>query len=228
MQPLSSATIRVMLASSHQVVLWGLEKIIAGERPKMEVIAKIANDADALRLAREKQPDILLLDLCLGNEKSVDLLPNLVKDGHIRILIFTEMNDRQDTIDRAVLNGASGVVYKEEPIQNILKAIEKIHAGELWFNRAITSRVLIKSLRIRGKALAIPDTGRIATLTRKERVIINAFAVEGGASNKRIAEMLCMGEQTLRNHLTSIFSKLEITNRFELFMLAKRCYQPEA
>lgn len=182
MQPLSSVTIRVMLASNHQVVLWGLEKIIASERPKMEVIAKIASDADTLRLAREKQPDILLLDLCPGNEKSVDLLLNLVKDGHIRILIFTEMNDRQDTIDRAVLNGASGVVYKEEPIQNILKAIEKIHAGELWFNRAITSRVLIKSLRARGKALASPDTGRIATLTRKERVIINAFAVEGGGA----------------------------------------------
>lgn len=221
MQPLSPSTIRVMLVSSHQVVLWGLENIIAGKRPKMDVIAKASNAADALQLVRAKQPDVLLFDLCLGNEKSVDLLPDLVKDGRIRVLIFTAMSDQQNTIDRMVLNGASGVVYKEEPILNILQAIEKIHAGELWLNRAITSRILSKSLHSRRKASVSPDNGESATLTPRELSIIKAFAVAAGAPNKRIAEMLCIGEQTLRNQLTSIFRKLEIGNRYELFMFAK-------
>jgi DNA-binding NarL/FixJ family response regulator len=65
---------------------------------------------------------------------------------------------------------------------------------------------------------------KITALTRKERVIVNAFANESGASNKKIAQKLCISEQTLRNHLTSIFSKLEIKNRVDLFMFAKLHY----
>jgi len=216
-----------MLANSSQIVLWALEKLIDGERPEMEAIGKATSSADALRLAKEKRPDILLLGLYLGIEKSVDLIPDFVKDEHTRVLIFTEMREPQGTVDRAILNGASGVVYKEEPIQNILKAIEKIHGGELWLNRNTFNRILMKSLRARGGASTSYDIGKTATLTRKERLIVNAFAIEAGSPNKRIAEILCISEQTLRNHLTSIFNKLEIGNRFELFMFAKRHHQPD-
>ena len=169
-----------MLANSSQIILWALEKFIVGERPEMEVISKATSSADALRLAKEKQPDILLLGLYLGIEKSVDLIPDFVKNEHTRVLIFTEMREPQGTIDRAILNGASGVVYKEEPIQNILKAIEKIYGGELWLNRNTFNRILMKSLRVRGEASTSYDAVKTATLTRKERLIVNAFAIEAG------------------------------------------------
>ena len=233
MQPLSSTPIGIMLANSSQIVLWALEKLIDGERPKMEVIDKTTNGADTLRLAKEKQPDILLLDLYLGNEISVNLIPDIIMDGHIRVLIFTGMHDNQDIIDSAILNGASGVVYDAGPFhQNILKAIKRIHENELWLNRSAFSRILMKSLRAREEASTNkeawtnPDTGKITTLTCRELSIINVFALEMGAPNKRIAEMLCISEQTLRNNLTSIFNKLEIENRSELFMFAKYCHRP--
>lgn len=119
-----------------------------------------------------------------------------------------------------MLNGARGVVYKEEPAETILKAIEKVQEGELWLDRSTTGRIFISLLRA-GKNTACPITDKITTLTPKERAIVNAFAEEAGASNKKIARTLCISEQTLRNHLTSIFSKLNITNRFDLFMFAK-------
>ncbi|PTR15485.1 LuxR family two component transcriptional regulator [Nitrosospira sp. Nsp2] len=211
-------SIRVLLINSHQIVLWGLEKLINAESPSMEVVGKATNGPEAAHVAREKKPDILLLDLCLGVEKSGNLIPDLLREGQFHIIIFTECHD-QAAIDEAVLNGARGVVFKEEPTHNILKAIEKVHAGELWLDRSTTGRIFINFIRAGQKPTAI--TKKIGALTRKERAIVTAFANEAGASNKKIAQKLCISEQTLRNHLTSIFSKLEITNRFDLFMFAK-------
>jgi len=211
--------IRVLLVNSHQIVLWGLEKLINAESPQMKVIGKATNRLDAVRLSRENHPDIILLDLYLGKEKGIDVISDLLREREFHIIIFTEIHD-QAAVDKAVLSGARGVVYKEETTPTILKAIEKVHAGELWLDRCAVGRVFINFVRAGHKP---PDliTKKLTSLTRKERAIVNAFANEAGASNKKIAQKLCISEQTLRNHLTSIFSKLEITNRFDLFMFAK-------
>jgi len=211
--------IRILLVNSHQIVLWGLEKLINAESPQMEIVGKAANSLEAIQLAREKKPDIVLLDLYLGKEKGMDLIPDLLREGHIHVIIFTEIHD-QAAVDKAVFNGARGVIYKEEPTQTILKAIEKVHSGELWLDRCTIGRIFIHFVRAGQKPID-SITKKITALTRKERAIVNAFANEAGASNKKIAQKLCISEQTLRNHLTSIFSKLEITNRFDLFMFAK-------
>lgn len=212
-------SIRVLLVNSHQIVLWGLEKLINAESPRMEVVGRATNGLDATHLAREKKPDILLLDLFLGMEKAANLIPSLLSEGQFHIIIVTAFHD-QAAIDEAVLNGARGVVYKEEPTQNIPKAIEKVHAGELWLDRSTTGRIFINFIRA-GQKPADPITKKMGALTKKERAIVAAFANQAGASNKKIAQKLCISDQTLRNHLTSIFSKLEITNRFDLFMFAK-------
>jgi two-component system, NarL family, nitrate/nitrite response regulator NarL len=212
-------SIRVLLVNSHQIVLWGLEKLINAESPRMEVVGKATNGPDAAHIAREKKPDILLLDLFLGVEKAANLIPGLLREGQFHIIIFTAFHD-QAAIEEAVLNGARGVMYKEEPTENILKAIEKVHAGELWLGRSTTGRIFINFIRA-GQKPADSITKKMGALTKKERAIVIAFANHAGASNKKIAQKLCISEQTLRNHLTSIFSKLEITNRFDLFMFAK-------
>lgn len=188
----------------------------------MEVVGKACNSMDAKRLAKESRPHILLLDLdhCEKEEKGKDLIPDLLRDSNFHIIIFTEMRD-QAAIDEAVFNGARGVVQKEESTQTILKAIQKVHDGELWLDRSTTGRVFINFLHAERKAPPDSVTRKMNALTRKERAILHAFANEAGASNKKIAQTLCISEQTLRNHLTSIFSKLEITNRFDLFMFAK-------
>jgi DNA-binding NarL/FixJ family response regulator len=211
--------IRILLVNSHQIVLWGLEKLINAESPRMEIVGKAANSLEAIQLAREKKPDIILLDLYLGKEKGTNLIPDLLREGHIHVIIFTEIRD-QPAVDKAVFDGARGVIYKEEPTQTILKAIEKVHSGELWVDRSTIGRIFINFVRSGPKPID-SITKKITALTRKERAIVNAFANEAGASNKKIAQKLCISEQTLRNHLTSIFSKLEITNRFDLFMFAK-------
>jgi two-component system, NarL family, nitrate/nitrite response regulator NarL len=212
-------SIRILLVNSHQIVLWGLEKLLNAEFPRMEIVGKASNRPDALRLSRETDPDVVLLGLHLGKERGVDVISDLLRERQINIIIYTEAHNQAD-VDKAVLSGARGVVYKEEPTQTIIKAIEKVHAGELWLDRCTIGRVFVDFVRA-GQKPADLIVKKITTLTRKERTIVCVFANEAGASNKKIAQKLCISEQTLRNHLTSIFSKLEITNRFDLFMFAK-------
>ena len=86
----SSLPIRVLLVDSHQIVLWGLEKLINSESPRMEVVGKACNSTEARRLAKESKPDILLLDFDLGEreERSVDLISDLLRDSNFYIIIL--------------------------------------------------------------------------------------------------------------------------------------------
>lgn len=217
--------IRVLLVDDQQIVLWGLEKLINSEKPRMEVVGIAMNISDARCIAAEKQPDIIILNISLDNTDCVNFIPDFANSGNTRIVVFTEVYDKE-VIDRAVLSGARGVVHRKEPMQTILRAIEKIHEGELWLDRITTGRIFLQNSRMRGKTSHDTDTEKITTLTRKECMILRAFSDGvGGEQNKQIAAKLCMSEHTLRNHLTSIFSKLGIKNRFSLFAYAKQHFQ---
>ena len=218
--------IKVLLVDDQQIVLWGLEKLINSKQPRMAVIGTASNISDAKQLTIEKRPDILILNTYLNDIDCVNYISDFSSNGITRVVIFTDTHDKE-VIDRAVLSGARGIVHRKESTQTMLRAIEKIHDGELWLDRITTGRILLHNSRIRGKFS--PDTSttnKITMLTRKECTILRAFSDgTGGEQNKQIAAKLCMSEHTLRNHLTSIFSKLGIKNRFSLFAYAKQHFQ---
>ena len=217
--------IRVLLVDDQQIVLWGLEKLINSEKPRMEVIGTATNILDTKRLVLEKKPDILIANIYLDDADCVNYIPEFASNGNTKVVIYTETLDKE-IIDRAVLSGARGVVNRKESMQTVLRAIEKIYEGELWLDRITTGRILLQNSRIRGKISANADSDKITMLTRKECMILKAFSDgSGGEQNKQIAAKLCMSEHTLRNHLTSIFSKLGIKNRFSLFAYAKQHFQ---
>ena len=211
--------IRVLLVDDHKTMLWGLERLIEGENPRMQVIGKATNKAEIFAILKLSKPDVILLDLDLNGENSLDFLEELLQESQARVLVFT---GSQDPVvhQRAIINGASGVVLKNENADVILRAIKYVHAGELWFDRAATSRLL--------RSLNAPVTtfnkasqhNKIAALTPKERQVITAMALIPGARNKVVADRLCMSEHTLRNHLTGIYAKLDLENRLELCMFA--------
>jgi DNA-binding NarL/FixJ family response regulator len=123
--------------------------------------------------------------------------------------------------DRAVLAGARGVIAKEARAETILSAIEKVNAGEIWVDRAATGRLLVEvSRRNAARDAPNPEQGKIAQLTAREREIIGVAAGNAGATARAIAEKLNISEHTLRNHLTSIYEKLGVANRLELYVYA--------
>ena len=118
-----------------------------------------------------------------------------------------------------MLSGARGIVQKEESAEIILKAIKCVYRGEIWLDRASTGRIFSKLLNpLNGETS--PEAAKIASLTAREREIIDVIITHGRSTNKEIAGHLNISEHTLRNHLSSIYSKLELENRLELAMYA--------
>ena len=211
--------IRVLLVDDHKTMLWGLERLIESENPRMQVIGKATNKAEIFAILKLSKPDVVLLDIDLNGDNSLDFLEELLQESQARVLVFT---GSQDPVvhQRAIINGASGVVLKNENADVILRAIKYVHAGELWFDRAATSR-LLRSLNAPVPTFnKANQLNKIATLTPKERQVITAMALIPGARNKVVADRLCISEHTLRNHLTGIYAKLDLENRLELCMFA--------
>ncbi|MDX1375864.1 MAG: response regulator transcription factor [Burkholderiales bacterium] len=213
--------IRVLLVDDHRSVVWGLERLIESARPGMEVVGSAANCADALALLEAKAPDVVLLDMDLGSESGLAAIPQFLAAGKARILVLTGVRE-QSVRDAAVLAGARGVVHKEAPAETILEAIRKVHEGQLWLDRETTARLFTTLTRQGAERPLDPEQQKIDSLTAKERAVVAAIANDPGATAKTVADGLHVSEHTLRNHLTSIYSKLGVANRLELFAYAQR------
>lgn len=209
-----------MLVDDHQSMLWGLERLIDGERPHMEVCAQATSAAEALSLAARCRPDVVLLDLDLGKDSGLAIIRDLAANEGTRVLVFTGVRDRQ-LRDRAVIAGACGIVSKEEPAETIIKAIEKAYNGELWLDRSAAGRVFM-ALSQRNAEPPDPEARLFASLTARERQIAIEMVKDARATTAAVAARLSISDHTLRNHLTSIYEKLGIANRVELWAFAER------
>jgi DNA-binding NarL/FixJ family response regulator len=192
--------------------------LLIESRQGLVVIGEATNSTDALALAAREQPHIILLDLDLGDENGLDLLPHLLAAGQARVLILTGVRDAEEH-RQAIRQGAMGLVLKEQAPEVLLKAIEKVHAGEVWLDRAMLANVLSEMV-VGGTRPASVRAARMNTLTQREHGVITLVAE--GLKNKQISERLSITETTVRHHLTSIFAKLGVESRLELVIFAHR------
>ena len=213
--------IRVMLIDDHPTLLWGLEKLINAETPRMSVMGTARNTEEALACLAHETPDVVLLDLDLDGESGLVLLPALLKQTRTRVLILTGER-QQNVLDQAVQKGARGILRKDASAEHVLKAIEKTHEGELWLDRGTLGRVFTEFRDPTSARKPDPETLRQASLTARERRIIALVVQSQGASNKALAQSLFISEHTLRNHLSSVYQKLDVANRLELYVYATR------
>lgn len=215
----SECTIRVMLVDDHQTMIWGLTKLVESARRRMEVVATALDCESALNTRQLAQADVILLDIDLGGECSVDILPAMVQRSDARIIMLTGMRDKT-MLDLAVLRGARGILRKDAEADTVLKAIEKVHEGELWLDRETLARVFGK---MTGKPARRSEAESLhATLTQKELKVIGALVECGGLHNRELAKRLFVSEHTLRNHLSAIYQKLNVANRLELYVYARQ------
>ena len=216
----NGGAIRVMLVNEHPLCLWALERLIESQRPRMNVSAKAQSHVDALRLLSAHPTDVVLVDLD-GGTPAEGIAEIQAGTTHTKVLALSS-SMLPEVLDSAVLSGASGVVSKSEEVDVLLKAIERVHLGELWIDRTATSRI-VRELSARGNG-AVPDAeqGKIALLTRKELQTVTEVARDASASSRDIAARLDISEHTLRNHLSSIYAKLGLRNRVDLFAYANR------
>jgi len=211
----SQTAIRILLVDDHQIFLTGLRLLIEKE-PDMIVVGTASNRAEALALMQE-HPDIVLLDLDLGNESGIDFLPQLIDpEEPPRVIIVTGVPDPELHL-RAVRLGAMGVVLKLYSADLLVKAIRKVHGGEMWLNRPMISTVMTELIHARAKKMD-SEALKIAELTVREREVIGLVAE--GMRNKQIGERLFISEKTVRHYLTSVFDKLGVADRLALMIYA--------
>ena len=198
---------------------WGLERLLQTAHPQFEVVSSAASVPESLPLLARQPADVVVLDLDGGD--GVDGVADFNAQNRARMLVLTASADVA-LLDRMVLAGVRGVVKKCDPPQILLKAIEKVHEGELWIDRGAAGRIFLEMARQKAAHKNDPQKSKIATLTSRERQTIAAVAGDASAPGKVIASRLCISEHTLRNHLTSIYSKLGLSSRLDLYAFATR------
>ncbi len=210
--------IRVLIVDSYALVRAGLRMLVENHQ-EMDVVGEADSGGEALAIAAREQPDIILFDIELKEDNGLDYLNDLSEVARdSRVLVVTGL-DNESAHRRAVHLGAMGIVLKDQPGETLIKAIEKVHAGEVWLDRAMMARVLSNREKQNNEAEDF-EASKIASLTDREREVVKLICE--GLKTKQIAERLFISEKTVSNHLASIYDKLGVSDRLDLAIYAYR------
>lgn len=208
--------IRIMIVDDHAVIRTGLRMLIEQD-PSMKVVAMAGTCAEAIDQATKELPDLIILDLILGEEDGLAFIPELLMTSpRSKVLILTGVQN-PNSHRLAIRRGAMGIVLKEQAAESLLKAIRKVSEGEVWIERSMMGSLL---QNLDKPVVVNPEESKIRSLTDREREVISL--VGEGLKNKQIGERLFISETTVTHHLSSVFSKLEVSDRLELIIYAFR------
>ena len=192
---------RVMLVALP-LMSWGLERLLEGDHGRWSVVGVVASAAEGVLRLEQIAPELVVFDL--DGEEGTESLAHLQSQTPARILALTSSRDSV-LQDSAVLAGARGVVGKYEAPIVLLRALEKVHAGEMWIERSATGRIFTELSRHQEGRWRSSRRTSVSALTPKERLTVEALASDAAAPGKVVAQRLNISEHTLRNHLTSIY-----------------------
>src|SRR2546423_6440673 len=213
---MSSRPITIMIVDDHVVIRSGLRMLIEQDQ-RMKVVAQAGNRVEALERADSEHPDVIILDLVLGDEDGLSFLPELCQASpNSRVLVLTGVQN-PDAHRRAIRRGAMGIVLKEHAADQLLKAILKVNEGEVWIERSMMGSMIQE---LNKPTMVDPEITKIKSLTEREREVI--ALIGEGLKNKQVGERLFISETTVTHHLSSVFSKLEVSDRLELIIYALR------
>ncbi len=213
--------IRVLLADDHAITLWGLGRLVESAAPRMAVSGTAATVEELLAHPALHDTDVVLLDLSLGHACALDCLPQLISEG-VKVVVLTGDLNAAHHRD-AVMRGARGVVLKSQSPDAVLEALERVHSGEVCFAGSLMSMLLgaVPGVAPNSRSASQdPDARRIDSLTPKERQVVEAIVRHRGEKSLAVADALSMSEHTLRNHLTVIYSKLNVHGKINLYVYA--------
>ena len=197
--------IRILIADDHSVVREGMVSLVK-RKPDMKVVAEASNGREAVDLWTEHRPDITLLDLRMPELDGVGAIKEIRElDENARIVVLTTFDGDED-IYRAIKAGAKGYMLKDTARETLMECIRKVHGGETCIPPTLASKL---ADRVSGE-----------TLSTREIEVLQRVAV--GKSNKEIGAELFISEGTVKTHVKSIFSKLDVVSRTEAVATATR------
>lgn len=204
--------IRLLIADDHPVFRFGLKALLEGESD-MEIVGEAENGNAAVTLAHDLTPDVVLMDITMPGLNGIEATQQIVEDHpEIGILMITMVDDA--SLFAALRAGARGYLLKGAQGEETLRAIRAVANGEVIFGSAIADQVL----RFFGKS-ASPIEEWFPELTPREQEIYGLMAK--GLTNDAIAERLSLQPKTVRNQVSSIFSKIGVSDRTEAIFKAR-------
>jgi two-component system, NarL family, response regulator DegU len=212
---------KVVIADDHALFREGLRKILSLEKDIL-VVGEAANGDELGKIAERMRPDIMLLDLRMPKGDVVqNLLEVAARSPATRVMILTAFSDEENVLN-AAKGGAKGYVPKGAPSATLIQAIKAVHAGGVWIDKEITSWESFEEIAqaqspspLRDAAPAPDDS--ISALTKREMEILRLVAE--GLTNEEIGKKIFISEKTVKTHLTNIFDKLKVNNRFKAALM---------
>jgi DNA-binding NarL/FixJ family response regulator len=204
--------IKVLVVDDHGLVRSGLEQLIA-TTDDLELVGSAADGAEAVRLAADSSPDVILMDLSMPELDGIEATRQIVAaDDSVQVVVLTSFSD-QERILAALDAGAAGYVLKHASPDELLEAIRAAHGGGAPLDPK-AARVLLDRQRQGGAARAARSS-----LSEREEEVLRLVAT--GLANKHIARRLGIAERTVKAHLTNIFQRIEVTDRTQAALWAR-------
>jgi DNA-binding NarL/FixJ family response regulator len=208
--------IRVLIVDDQALVRGGFRSILEGQ-PDIDVVGEAEDGAQAVELARERRPDVVLMDIRMPRLDGIAATRTLLEGASDppRVLVLTTF-DQDDYVYDALRAGASGFLLKSAPPRELAGAIRTVAGGDALLAPDITRRLIQDYV---GRPRAQPTTPRVfETLTPREREVLTLLA--RGRSNGEIAAELYLSEPTVKTHVTRVFAKLGVRDRVQAVVLA--------
>jgi two-component system response regulator DevR len=200
-------SIKLMLVDDHEVVRLGLRNLLE-RRPQFTIVGEAGSVAEAISVAHEAKPDVIVMDIRLPDGNGVEATREIRGERpNTKVIMLTSYAD-DEAIYGSIMAGASGYLLKQTRGQNLAEAIERVAAGESLLDPAVTEKVLERM-----RSLARGETDELAPLTAQERKILALIAE--GKTNKEIATEVFLSDKTVKNYVSSILSKLNLRRRSE-------------
>lgn len=203
-----SELIHILIADDHPIVRQGLCALLVA-RNGMQVVGEAADGDEAVTMARDLRPDVILMDLVMPKTSGVEATAHILRDNpEARVLILTSFGG-DENVGQALRAGAMGLLPKESQPDDLLHAIRSVHRGQLAIPRHAA-----RALAAQGPSPKASEP----PLTEREEEVLQAVA--RGLANQQIAEELGIGANTVRTHVGSLLRKLGLSNRTELAIYA--------
>lgn len=206
-------TINIVLVDDHHVVRKGLA-LLLNSHPEMSVIGEGTNGKEAIELAKNLTPEIMIMDLLMPVMDGIAATKHIVETiPNVKVLILTSMSDQDHAIP-ALDAGASGYLLKESDPEELILAIKKAVNGETYIHSKITAELMTAMQTNKSKQTSLDS------LTQREKEVLKE--ITNGKSNKEIASALYITEKTVKTHVSNILSKLELQDRTQAALFAIR------